>query len=66
LKQRRCSLKTKKARYTITYFDGRQEIKFWNAKDFTNDSNLKNNIRSGILRDWKRKGIQRAVFEIIE
>jgi hypothetical protein len=59
-------VRTQRARYTITYFDGRQEIKYWDANGFTNGSNLINNIRSGKLRDWEKKGIQRAVFEIIE
>jgi hypothetical protein len=50
----------------IIYKDGHQEISVWNANNYTKGSNLINNIRSGPLRDWKKKRIVKAIFEVKE
>ncbi|MDR2490544.1 MAG: hypothetical protein LBD20_03975 [Spirochaetaceae bacterium] len=57
-------LAVKKANWTIIYVDGREEKGIWNAEHFTEDSDVINNIRSGYLRDWKNKGIMKAIFEV--
>jgi len=46
----------------ITYYlsDGSRNVQIWNAKRFSESSNLKANLWSGQLRDWKSKGIIRA------
>jgi len=59
-------LKFRNARWTITYKDGRIEKGIWPAKNITESSNIIGNIRSGYLRNWKEKGIVKAIFEVEE
>ena len=40
--------------------DGTKEIKEWNASNFQANSSVNGNLRSGYLRDWKKKGIVKA------
>ena len=42
--------------------DGKIETSTWNASRITPNSNLRANIWSGRLRDWKQKGIVKAEF----
>jgi hypothetical protein len=57
-------LKTHKASWKIIYADGREKKGIWNANNFTESSNVINNIRSGYLRNWKSKEIMKAIFEV--
>jgi len=50
----------------IFKLDGTEDIKLWKVQAFTNDSDLKGNLRSGYLRGWKEKGIYKAVLAINE
>jgi hypothetical protein len=50
----------KKAYIHIHKFDGELEIKEWSGKNFTADSSVSGNLRSGYLRGWKQKGIIKA------
>lgn len=59
-------VKYKKAVVNIIYVDGSNKRVIWNANRFNNDSNLKANIWSGYLRDWKKKGIIKAEFSIMK
>jgi len=40
--------------------DGSTELKVWNALNFTIQSSVNGNLRSGYLRGWKKKGIYKA------
>ena len=44
--------------------DGSLDTSEWHASRMTLDSNLRANIWSGRLRDWKEKGIVKAEFAI--
>ncbi len=44
--------------------DGSKELKQWTARKFTNVSSVMGNLRSGYLRDWKKKGIVKAEVAI--
>jgi hypothetical protein len=57
-------LKVHQANHTIIYSDGREKKYVWNANNVSNTSSIINNIRSGPLRDWKDKGIIKAIFEV--
>lgn len=50
------------AKRIIYYEDGKQEEKEWKASKFNESSNLRNNIFTGPLRNWKKKGIIKATF----
>jgi hypothetical protein len=62
----RSSLIQRKRAYVVIHnIDGTIEpAKEWNASRFTESSNLRNNIFSGYLRNWKQRGIVKAVFSI--
>lgn len=54
-------LEKKKAFVKLIYTNETSDIKEWNAsKSFSKDSNVAGNLRSGILRNWKKKGIYKA------
>ena len=57
-------LKKKQANWMIFYADGREENGFWDAGNFMESSNLRSNIWSGYLRNWKNRGIIKAIFEV--
>lgn len=51
----------KKVAYLLLHkLDGSKEIKEWNALNFSNQSSVNGNLRSGYLRDWQKKGIVKA------
>jgi hypothetical protein len=62
----RSGLIQQKRAYVVIYkADGTIEpIKEWNAGRFTESSSLRGNIHSGYLRNWKHRGIVKAVFAI--
>jgi len=57
-------LKTKKAYILLHKVDGTTEIKTWNAYRFGENSNVSGNLRSGRLRDWKKRGIYKAEVSV--
>ena len=44
--------------------DGNDEWKQWALRGFTSTSSVMGNLRSGYLRDWKKKGIIKAEVAI--
>lgn len=60
-------LQTRQAQIHITYDDGREDVKPWNADKFTDKSNVSGNLRS---RDefrqgnWQKKRIKKVVVSI--
>ena len=59
-------LHAQKANIKLYFTDGSTSERVWNASKFSKDSNLLSNLRSGYLRGWKDKGINRAELSIIE
>jgi hypothetical protein len=58
-------IQQKRAYVVIYKSDGTIEpVKEWTASRFTESSSLRNNIFSGHLRNWKQRGIVKAVFSI--
>jgi len=57
-------LNSHKANWTIIYNDGKTKSGIWDASNITEESNIVGNIHSGYLRDWKKKGIKKAIFEV--
>jgi hypothetical protein len=53
-------LKTKKAWVKLSYKDGSATIYEWNSLRFSETSDVRGNLNSGYLRDWREKGIVRA------
>lgn len=49
---------------TLYYEDKNPEIKIWNARKITNNSNLDGNLNSGYLRGWREKGIIKIKLEL--
>lgn len=49
---------------TIYYMTKEPKQDIWTVTNFTEDSNLKGNLGSGPLRDWKEKGIVGLKLEI--
>jgi hypothetical protein len=55
------SLLQKKIAYLLLHkLNGTKEIKEWRASNFQQKSSVKGNLRTGYLRDWKKKGIVKA------
>ncbi len=54
----------KKAYIKLYYTDGTSEIKEWNASRFTEASRVDGNLRSGYLRGWRERGINKAVLSV--
>ena len=51
----------KKVAYLLLHkIDGTKDLKEWNAINFTDQSSVNGNLRSGYLRDWQKKGIIKA------
>ena len=61
---RRRLLVDKRAVRRVTYQDGGSEILLWKAENFRPESNLMGNINTGVLRDWRQKGIVRLEIAI--
>jgi len=55
----------KKAQVVLRLKDGEREVIHWNASRFQPSSNLRANLWSGILRNWKEKGIVSAEFSVL-
>jgi len=53
-------LQKKVAYLLLCKLDGTKELKEWNAINITNNSSINGNLRSGYLRNWKKKGIVSA------
>jgi hypothetical protein len=57
-------IKAKRAYVRLYLADGRVETKIWNAEKFTADSDLRNNLGSGHLRNARARRITKALFSI--
>ena len=57
-------LEKKRAWIALEKINGSTEIKEWSALRFTEDSSLKGNLQSGYLRNWKTRGICKAILAI--
>ena len=57
-------IKSKKATVIIYKNNGEQETKTWKVNRLSEDSNLRGNIWSGLMRGWKGKGIVKAEFTV--
>ena len=57
-------LKIKSANWKIIYSDGSVKEGIWDARNMTEYSNIIGNIRSGYLRNWRKKGIVKVTFEV--
>jgi len=55
----------KEAEVAIYKNDGTREVVRWNANRFSKSSNLRRNLWSGFLRDWKKKNIKSAKLSIL-
>lgn len=58
-------IKTKEAEVVLYKVDGTREVSRWNANKLTESSNLRGNLWSGLLRNWKEKGIKKAEFFVL-
>ena len=58
-------IETKEAEVVLYKVDGTREISRWKANRFSEASNLRGNLWSGPLREWKNKGIKNAEFLIL-
>jgi hypothetical protein len=63
---KRALLEKKQAYIRLYKMDGSSEVKVWNASKFSPDSSVNANLRSGYLRNWKKKGIFKAVIAVDE
>ncbi|WP_157976419.1 hypothetical protein [Parahaliea mediterranea] len=57
-------LKSRKAYVKLHKTDGTSETKSWEARKFSESSDVSRNLRSGFLRGWKKKGIFKAEVSI--
>lgn len=57
---------SKQAKVEMFKKDGTCETRMWKARSISADSSILSNIWSGYLRNWKEKGIVRAVFTVLE
>lgn len=53
------------AEVTLYFNTGKREIIHWEAKRFNANSNLRANLWSGYLRNWKDKGIIKAELNVL-
>lgn len=58
-------LKSRKAEVCIYKSDGTYMIMLWNASKLQEESNLRANLGSGFLRDWKKKNIVKIELEVL-
>lgn len=61
---KRALLKRKIAYVRLTFVDGKMETKLWRADGFSPSSSVINNLRSGYLRGWRKRGICKAEVSI--
>lgn len=57
-------LKSDVAYVLLHYKDGKKVVKVWNRSNFTKESNVTGNLRSGYLRGWRDKGICKAEISV--
>ncbi|MDQ6970756.1 MAG: hypothetical protein Q9M16_09625 [Mariprofundus sp.] len=57
-------LESKKAYIKIYFANNTTEIKEWNATRFSESSKVDGNLRSGYLRNWKKKGIYKVELAV--
>lgn len=57
-------IKHKKASVVLYTKEGKSENHVWRASRIKASSNLRGNIWSGYLRDWKERGITKAEFSV--
>ncbi|BDD89186.1 hypothetical protein [Desulfofustis limnaeus] len=57
---KRALLEKRRAYLHLYKTNGTVEMHEWNAEKFTESSSVSGNLRSGYLRDWKKKGIYKA------
>lgn len=57
-------LKQRKASVKLHRMDGSVETKTWNANRLSQSSSVLGNLRSGLLRGWKKKGVFKAEVSI--
>lgn len=60
-------IQTKRARRVLSYADGREEVKPWNAANFAENTNLMGNIKSSAY--WKHRmetGLTRVAITVID
>jgi predicted CopG family antitoxin len=57
-------LQQRKACVRLHKVDGSVETKIWNANRLSQSSSVLGNLRSGLLRGWKKKGIVKAEVSI--
>ncbi|MCO7091960.1 hypothetical protein [Vibrio cholerae] len=55
----------KKAQVVLHLKNGERDVIHWNASRFQPSSNLRANLWSGILRNWKDKGIISAELSVL-
>lgn len=55
----------KKAQVILHLKNGERDVLHWNASRFQPSSNLRANLWSGILRNWKNKGIVSAELSVL-
>jgi len=58
-------IKSKEAEIVIYKNNDIREVTHWKAKRFSETSNLRGNLWSGMLRDWKSKGITKVDLSIL-
>jgi hypothetical protein len=58
-------LKTKSAEIVLYNSSNEREIIHWNAERFSENSNLRANLWSGHLRDWKKRNIVKVELAIL-
>ena len=58
-------LARKKAQVVLHLKDGGRDVLYWNATRLQPSSNLRANLWSGFLRNWKGKGIVSAEFSVL-
>lgn len=58
-------LARKKAQVVLHLKDGGRDVLYWNATRLQPSSNLRANLWSGFLRNWKDKGIVSAEFSVL-
>ncbi len=58
-------LANRKAQVVLHYKDGSRDVMHWNATRFQPKSNLRGNLWSGFLRNWKEKGIVSAELSVL-
>ena len=58
-------LDQKESNVKLCYTNETQKIKEWNAsRRFNKKSSVENNLRSGYLREWRKKGIYKAELRV--